>query len=179
MPGLPLTTMPRIAIRGARRSYIVRPLPEDYALILALSRGAGFSALTHSLAVAERHLFAEASWQWDRCSWYLVEVEADDLGKPKRIRTHRASADLTILGTIAQCRARERGYRVRLDTGREITLMQEWPGYWYTDEILVSLESDARDNSQNSRQGLPTRLLSHPMAEGATLRVSEKARESP
>jgi hypothetical protein len=152
MPGLANTEHVGVTIRSARRSFFIRPLPDGYALIVVLSRGAGFASTTRAVAVAERQIFAEAAWRYARAKWFLADVHADGAHKPLGIRTDRTYWKATVLGTIFGLRRRERGYQVRLDTGRELTLVRESSGTWYTDERLVSNETPERDTRENSRQ---------------------------
>ena len=44
-----------------------------------------------------------------------------------------------MLGRLAPLGPRERGWRVRLENGAEVTLVREPGGHWYADEALESL----------------------------------------
>ena len=51
-----------------------------------------------------------------------------------------------VLGSLVLADARERGFRVRLDTGVEVTVVREAGGRWYADEAIptASAREDAR-----------------------------------
>ena len=53
-----------LAIRAARRTYLVSVLPEGYALVAILVRRAGLSGYERALAVCVRALGEEAAWSW-------------------------------------------------------------------------------------------------------------------
>jgi hypothetical protein len=149
-----LGTVKSLMIRGARRSFIARVLPDDYALVLVLGRRAGFTASRRAFDVCEAAIKLEAGWSRAPSPWYVVEVTRDRRGRPARLRWPSPSSSLPshdkgkkarlgrgvaaeVLGTLAGLQPRERGYRVRLATGKEVTLVREAGGFWYADESLA------------------------------------------
>lgn len=124
----------QLTIRSAKRSYIVRRLPENYALVILLSKRAGFAS-TRALEACERALAHEASWPKQQGHrWVAVDVRVDPKRRPREITLHEGSQALEVLGTLMGLRARERGFRVRLETGAELNLVREPGGRWYADE---------------------------------------------
>lgn len=127
-----------IALRAARASYIVHGLPEGYALVLVLARAAGFAGWRRAVAACGRALGAEAGWRWKghaMPAWFPVDVAADDRKRPSALRVAAGLRPLEILGSLAGGLARrERGWRVRLESGVEATLVREPGGAWYSDE---------------------------------------------
>jgi hypothetical protein len=68
-----------------------------------------------------------------------VEVEA--LGPTHRPTSLRAGSEwerVIVLGTVVGL-GRDRGYRVRLSSGAELTLVREPLGHWFVDELIGRL----------------------------------------
>src|SRR5439155_10005257 len=108
------------------RSVIARVLPEDYALVLLLSRRAGFTYAVRAFSVCERALAREAGWRLrTRSAWFPHDVVATRAGRPSRLRAGAREHAVEILGQIARANEapRERGWRVRLEYGAEFTLV--------------------------------------------------------
>lgn len=123
-----------LVIRGARRTIVTRALPENYGLVVLLRRRAGFTVSRRAFAACERAICAEAGLRYvpDGPPWYPVEVVADRLGRPRRVAARPAQ----IIGAVVGLGARERGFRVRIDSGREVTLVRESRRAWYADELV-------------------------------------------
>lgn len=124
-----------ILTRGDRLSFFTYVLPDDYALVLVLKRRAGFAPVARPLAVCERALTREAHWP-ERAlpHWFAVRVDVDARKRPTCVhtpsgKTHR----LDVLGGLVGLRRKERGWRVRLDTGAELNLVREPGNFWYSD----------------------------------------------
>jgi hypothetical protein len=131
-----------LVVRGAQKSFVVRALPDGYALVVVLRRRAGFTSSRRALDLCERALAVEAGWPIaEGVHWYPVRVEC--LGKtPARVAAHatgaRGSASprmhaVEVLGALV---APERGFRVRLDSGVELTIVREAGGFWYADDAV-------------------------------------------
>jgi hypothetical protein len=124
-----------IALRASRVSYLVHELPEEYALVLVLSRAAGFFGWRRAIAAYGRALGDEAGWTWAGLRWFPAAITADERRRPSLLRAEGRSHPVEILGTVASGLARrERGWRVRFATGVEATLVREPGGAWYSDE---------------------------------------------
>jgi hypothetical protein len=126
----------QILIRAARAGFVVRALPEGYALVLCLARGAGFRGCTRALPYFARLLAEEAGWPRERLEWYAVDVVVDARGLPHAVRRSTGSVvGLELLGRFcAALPQRERAWRARLETGVEVTLLRESGARWYADE---------------------------------------------
>jgi hypothetical protein len=139
-----------LAARAARRSYLVYALPDRYALVVVLARAAGFAGWHRAVAVCARALGEEAAWSQRAATvpWFPVEVVSDGHRRPQSVRVAGRYRPLEILGTLVwQGRAgasgglgdlarREKGWRVRLETGAEATLVREPGGVWYADAAV-------------------------------------------
>jgi hypothetical protein len=129
-------TVHRIAVRANGRGFVVRSLPEGYALVLVLGRYA-LDASARALARAERMLANEAGWPApvEQHPWHAVEVETAlrDRRRPQRIRAGADWQSVVVLGAMVGLH-HERGYRVRTASGAELTLVREALGHWYCDE---------------------------------------------
>ena len=128
-----------IVIRGEKRSFIGRRLPEGYALVVLLRRRAGFTSSERAYAVCERALAAEAGWTVpsSRQAWFPLEVCVDRRGRPTVVGTPPVRVD--VLGAVMGLPGREKGFRVRLATGSELTVVREAGRVWYADEDLDAL----------------------------------------
>lgn len=136
-----LGTVRSLVVRAARRSFIACPLPDAYALIVVLRRRAGFTASSRALYACERALCREAGWGASGAllagpEWCPVTVECDRRRRPTSVRGHGDAHRTDILGALVGLHAREVGFRVRLDTGAELTLVREAGGFWYSDELI-------------------------------------------
>jgi hypothetical protein len=128
-----------VVIRAARKSFFVQALPDDYALVVVLGRAAGFAGWHRAVPACARALAAEAGWAWTGpkpTRWHPVRVASDAQRKPAAMLTGEGLRPLTILGTVVSGVAnREKGWRVRLNTGLEVTLVREPGGSWYADDL--------------------------------------------
>ncbi len=125
----------QLIIRSTKGSYIVRRLPENYALVILLSRRAGFASTTRALEACTTALAREASWPLQKGHrWVFVDVTVDPRRRPHRIALRDKQQSLEVLGTLMGLGPRERGFRVRLETGAELNLVREPGNRWYADE---------------------------------------------
>ncbi len=137
--------LPRwIVIRGAKRSFVGRRLPDGYALVVLLRRRAGFTASERAFEACERALAAEAGWSLvvPGRAWFPVRVEVDPRGRPTRVGA--APVPVEVFGSVMGLPRRQRGFRVRLKTGIELTLLREAGHCWYADEDLEALDPASR-----------------------------------
>jgi len=133
-----------IALRCGRASYLVHELPEEYALVLVLARAAGFFGWPRAVAACARALGDEAGWTWVGARWFPAEVTVDERGRPSSVRVGGRACPVEVLGTMAGGLGRsERGWRVRVETRVEATLVREPGGAWYSDEPLENPSPDA------------------------------------
>ncbi len=152
------------AARAARRSYLVYGLPERYALVVVLARAAGFAGWHRAVAACTRALSEEAAWRGLAGSpepWFAVDVVSDRHRRPSSVRVAGAVRPVEILGTIVRrgqadawaapgdSGRRQRGWRVRFDTGAEATLVREPGGVWYADAPVDGIVPERR--SRKSR----------------------------
>jgi len=123
-----------LLVRGRKRSILVRGLPDGYAVVLLLRKRAGFAASERAFLVCERALAAEAGWMRvePQAAWYPVVVEVDLRGRPKTVGDPGVAVE--VLGSVMGLPRRERGFRVRLASGSELTLVREPGDRWYGDE---------------------------------------------
>jgi hypothetical protein len=121
-----------LVIRADRKSIIARALPQSYALVVMLRRRAGFTASNRAFLACERAICAEAGLETPvrGPAWYPVEVVADRRSRPLRV----AGGPVEVMGSIVGLGPRERGFRVRIASGRELTLVRESLHRWYADE---------------------------------------------
>ena len=129
----------QLTVRAQSRSYFVRRLHENYALVIVLHPRAAFSVSERAIVEAVAGLSLEAGWPLPRnaARWFGVQVEAersDQRRRPVRIRVAGTWQTLEIMGSVMGLRPRERGFRVRLASGAEIMLIRERLGFWFLDE---------------------------------------------
>lgn len=133
-----------VALRGAKKSFLLKNIGNGYALVLVLVPHA-FGASRRALAEAVRELCEEAglplprSAEGDRDAWRRVEVltVAADPRRPSAVWVGGAWSPVEILGRLsAGLGSREIGYRARLSSGAELMLVREPLGRWYSDTPL-------------------------------------------
>jgi predicted regulator of Ras-like GTPase activity (Roadblock/LC7/MglB family) len=128
-----------LTIRASRRSFMVTPLPEGYALIVALSCGAHSAPYGRALPMCLQRLAAEAGWPSAPLQWHPLDVLIDERARPVAI--HSVQGPIEILGTVVSGLGRcERGWRIRC-RDEEATVVREASGHWYTDEALLTVPS--------------------------------------
>lgn len=145
------TTLRWVVTRAERRSFLVYLLPEDYALVVVQRWRGAFVPFARPIATAVRALSKEAVWPPPVEAppiWHAVEVTTDARRRPDRIRIGEEDVGLVVLGKLAtpsrltpgtirpepKEKGRDRGWRVRLDSGKELTLVREPGGHWYADD---------------------------------------------
>jgi predicted regulator of Ras-like GTPase activity (Roadblock/LC7/MglB family) len=130
----------QIVVRGASRSFVVRALDESYALVLVMARGAGFASCARAFGVFARALQAEAGIGLppNGPAWRPVRVETGVRMRPTRVGGTAAAPlhPLEVLGAVVGLRRGERGYRVRVATGLETTVVREPGGAWYAEDAI-------------------------------------------
>lgn len=128
-----------VVLRGAKKSFVARRLPEGYALVVLLRRRAGFAASTRAFAACERELSLEAGWSAPKVPrWFPIDVEIDRRGRPTRVGSPPVIVD--VFGSVMGLARNERGFRVRTATGGDLTVVREPGNTWYADEDLTALE---------------------------------------
>jgi hypothetical protein len=140
-----------LAARFARTSYLVHGLPERYALVVVFARAAGLAGWHRAIAVCIRALSEEAKWRRSGPSdrpWFSVDVTSDRELRPKSVEVAGCVRRVEILGTVVndglvagsvgpgELAPRERGWRVRFESGAEATLVREPGGAWYVDAAI-------------------------------------------
>lgn len=129
-----------MAVCASRASFVVRALPEGYAVVLVLTRGAGLFASTgRALATCARQLGEEAGWPpQDPYEWYAVDAVSDHEERPTALRFDGGSETIEVIGRLTGgLRRWERGWRVRTGAGIEAMLVREPGGFWYADEPMA------------------------------------------
>jgi hypothetical protein len=127
-----------LVVRASRLSFVAVPLSEGYALVLEIGRHAG-GVSRRAVAEAVREISNEASLELPRGRqhehWQLVEVRASarDARRPQAIRRGGQWHPLEILGRYRarDLDPREVGYRARLGSRVDISLVREPLGHWY------------------------------------------------
>lgn len=132
-----------LLIRGSARSYYAHMLGEGYAVVLELLPHA-FGVSRRGMLEAIRELCKESGLTLPRSAtveserWTRVDVRCPRRPprRPEAIWVNGAWCELSVLGSFkANPTRREFGYRARLATGAEITLVREALGRWYADMV--------------------------------------------
>lgn len=128
----------QITVRARGRGYLVRQLEDSYAIVVVLHRRAAFAVSDRALDEAVARLSVEAGWPVprDAARWCCVEVETErrDRTRPLRLRVASAWQPIEVMGSVVGLAPRERGFRVRLQSGAEMMLVRERLGRWFADE---------------------------------------------
>jgi hypothetical protein len=131
-----------IRVRTGRRSYAIVGLGDGYAIVLELVRYS-FSVSERAVLQATRELESEAGIESvlvpGGTRWSRVEVRASssDAGRPDAVWLDGAWQMVTVLGRYrsGDLARRERGYRARLPSGAEFSLVREPLGIWFADDL--------------------------------------------
>jgi hypothetical protein len=147
-----LATTAWIGVRAAGASFVVRGLPEGYAVVVVFARRAGLSAgLRRAFDHCASELAREAGWPTHgtqptlKTTWIAIDVEtrAHRPTRPAAIRRGPLVDAVEVIGLVSHGLGRgERGWRVRNGAGVEATLVREPGGYWYADEAALAIGCD-------------------------------------
>jgi hypothetical protein len=142
VPSWPQTR--ELLVRAKKKSWAVVPLPDGYALVVQLLPHA-FSISPRALSEAVRAIVAEAgidtllgrAFAVERWARVQVRTCPGDPWRPEAVLAHDVWHPLQVLGVYAtgEIDRREIGYRARLDSGAEISLVREPMGNWYSDDL--------------------------------------------
>lgn len=132
-----------LVVRAAHRSFVGVLLGEGYALVAELQLHC-FSISRRALAECARDICNEAGFELPRgmgvdAHWTRVDVRTTraERRRPVAIWMGGSWCALEILGRYARAELGrgEIGYRARLGTGAEITLVRERLGRWYAEDL--------------------------------------------
>ena len=127
------------SLRGSLSSLTLWRLAEGYAIVVLLPQG-GFNISRRAKAEASRELCAEAGCdlpsEFRQQSWCQVELRSDSGRRPTAMWVDGQWCELEVLGLYvgSDIEHREAGYRVRLTSGAELTVVREAAGRWYADD---------------------------------------------
>jgi hypothetical protein len=131
-----LGTPKHLIVRGSDRSIIVRQLQDGYSVVVLLSRRGGFVSAERAFSACVHSLTIEAGW--DRADelppWFPISVETDAAHRPSRIVYGGLAESVEVLGALVGLARGEHGFRIRLASGPEITVVCEAGGHWYAEE---------------------------------------------
>lgn len=145
-------------VRGSRESALVMRIADLYALVVLFTRGGGFSQTPRALAAALRQISDEGAFKYEGERWYPARFTLDSLGRPTTWHRRDTGAGtglrargghdeeratpVEIVGTIMGLGRGERGYRLRLPSGAEVTAIREVSRVWYTDDRFATAAGD-------------------------------------
>jgi hypothetical protein len=133
---------------GTRRAgYVVRVLDESYSLLLIVRTLGTFAVSKRVLDETEARVLDEAGMPIRRVpEWFRVEVDAAQKGgRPRRVRPiapigadnlESPWLEVDVLGAVVGLGAGEKGFRIRLTSGAEVTLLRESRRLWFVDERI-------------------------------------------
>lgn len=126
-----------LVVRAAHATYAAYPIAEGYVLVLRLPKRA-FVVSRRAVIEAIREVCQEAGLalpaRYAGEHWYRTEVQEDDAARPLNIWFEQRWRQALIIGRFSQPDPTafvERGYRVMLEDGHELTLVREPLGRWY------------------------------------------------
>jgi predicted regulator of Ras-like GTPase activity (Roadblock/LC7/MglB family) len=128
----------QLTVRAGARGYVIRRIEEAYAVVVILRPRAAFEISERAFQEAIVGLYAEVGWTVprDAARWFLVDVETErrDLARPLRLKVQGGWVPIEVMGCVVGLRPREKGFRVRLPSGAEMTLIRERFGRWFADD---------------------------------------------
>jgi hypothetical protein len=130
----------QMMVRARKKSFWIESFPAGYALIIQLGRRSS-TLSARALSHARRELCSEAGFIMNRqCVdiWtrVLVNEESGPSRRPGTIQLANESYEVTVLGRVTSASKSERGYRIRMMSGEERTLVREALGHWYLEEEI-------------------------------------------
>jgi hypothetical protein len=141
-----LADVKSLVIRAHRASFIVHVLPQGYALLVRLVRGAGFRGWQRAVPACARRIGQEAGWpEAAGITWFDVDVSCDAEGRPCAVVCAGTAARVEVIGRHRRDPTQpEQAWRVRLVSGAEATFVCESRRFWYADEALTALTVSGR-----------------------------------
>jgi hypothetical protein len=134
-----LSSATSMLVRGTGSSFWLQGLTLNYALVLQLPRrsfGVSLRAVAEAVheICAEAQLPVPASFVEER--WARVEVQELRSRRPASLWMNGKWSAIEVLGQLRQPTGsrREVGYRARVATGQEVTLVREKRGLWFIDD---------------------------------------------
>jgi hypothetical protein len=127
----------QLFVRARDKSFWIEAFPYGYALVVQMGHRCTHIS-SRALSQARRDLCREAGFTLvdQREAWtrVVVKEEAGVSRRPLMLGLEDQAHYLTVLGRVSSVASRERGFRVRLATGEERTLVREPLGQWYIEE---------------------------------------------
>jgi len=153
LAAVPILRAPRqLVVRAEKKSFLLRALSDGYSVVIVLATRAGFAPSTRGFSVFERALLREAGIGRPQTgpAWSPVDVEYDARGRPRTLSTRNDAEPqaLEVLGAVMGLDRGERGFRVRLASGVETTVVREPGGAWYADELIERSASPAKTSAK-------------------------------
>lgn len=135
-----------ISFCAHRRSYVAWRFVEHYTLIVVYVAAAPLVLTTRALVQAECDMREEGGWALPSSveRWVMLEVQArpHDRWKPQRVNFNGAWMKVNVIGAMTELNEGEWGFRVRTETGRELTLVREVTGNWFADIRLETAKNN-------------------------------------
>jgi hypothetical protein len=127
----------RLEVRTLRRTFVIDVLPDGYALLSVLGRGAGVGHADRALDSALHDLYREAGWQAppELHRWHEVDIKLAPDGKPRLLRVEIGWRPVRVIGKVVGGLHRgEVGFRVSLQGSEtEVTLVHGRDQRWWAD----------------------------------------------
>jgi hypothetical protein len=131
-----------VRVSTGRQGYVVRVLDASYSLVLIPRPLATFVLSERVLLEVEHRILLEAGLRPRApLDWFRAEVRLDGRRRPSKIRAAAslldfeapAWLDVEVLGAVVEQAAAPRVFRIRLESGAELTLLREGRGLWFVD----------------------------------------------
>lgn len=125
-----------LVVRATTRSIVVRMLPDRYCVVVLVTRRGGFTSSERAFSACIYALTIEAGWKpaTHLPPWFPITVSVDDRKRPNHIVYGGLAESIEVLGTVVGLARGETGFRVRLASGPEITIVREPGNHWYAEE---------------------------------------------
>ncbi len=131
-----------VRLSTGKQGYVVRVLDDSYSLVLIPRPLATFVLSERVLLEVEHRILIEAGLAPRApLDWFRAEVRLDGRRRPTKIRAAASLLDLEsppwldveVLGAVVEQAATPRAFRVRLESGAELTLLREGRSLWFVD----------------------------------------------
>jgi hypothetical protein len=142
-----LSSAYELCVGTPKAGYVLRILDDSYSLLLIVRRPGTFAVSRRVLDEIDARILDEAGLAVRRRpGWFRVEVEsAERSDRPRRVRPIAPIGagpyeppwlEIEVLGAVVGLERRQKGYRIRLTSGAEVTLLRESRHLWFVDERL-------------------------------------------
>jgi hypothetical protein len=134
--------MRQLWVKAEQMAWVAVSMYEGYVLVYICRPHALGGVSQRALRQCQVELCQEALWpvpEPDRRGWVRVGVRLGEGGQPREASVRGIWQALAIVGAETELTGFERGFRVKTEDGRELSLVREPSGFWFAGAPLEQL----------------------------------------